>query len=134
MSLAIEKTRRALVRSSLEVLVLSILAGRRWHGYAIGHRLAEATGQNIGPGTLYPLLNELEGRGWVVSQRDRETGRERRRYELTDAGRARLRSAATDWQAGVARMQAVILPALRHTTHHPHPRTGQSGPSATPSA
>lgn len=134
MSAAIDKTRRDLVRSSLEVLVLSILAGRRWHGYAIGHRLAEATGQAIGAGTLYPLLHGLEERGWVVSERDRETGRDRRRYELTDAGRARLRSAATDWQAGVARMQAVILPALRHTTHHPSPRPSPARPSYMPSA
>lgn len=122
--------RRDLFRSSLEVLVLSLLTAGPRHGYQLGQKLAAATGEPLGPGTLYPLLHRLEAQGWATSSPTPNpaaslnapasaVGRRRKWYTLTCAGEARLKAAATEWQAAIARMQGLVLPALRQTVQHP---------------
>ena len=56
-----------------------IIEELRRHGYAIS------------PGTLYPLLNRMEARGWLRVEAKRNAGpRERRNYRLTTEGRGVL--------------------------------------------
>ena len=100
-------------------MVLAVLAEGRQYGYSIQKRVREVSGQTVKAGTLYPLLHRLEAEGWVRAAWDSSTGRDRKWYTLTAAGQRRLRSAAADWQAAIARMQALVLPALRHLTTHP---------------
>jgi DNA-binding PadR family transcriptional regulator len=74
--------RRGDVRSA----ILELLAERPMHGYEMLQELAERT-QGLwrpSPGSLYPALQLLEDQELVVSV----TADGRRRYELTDAGRA----------------------------------------------
>ena len=48
-------------------------------------------GYEVSPGTLYPLLARMEGRGWVRSKVDPDGGpRARREYTLTRQGRSVL--------------------------------------------
>lgn len=49
-----------MVKSFLDLFVLAILNGGSRHGYDIMRQLKAWTGARIGPGTLYPLLYELE--------------------------------------------------------------------------
>jgi DNA-binding PadR family transcriptional regulator len=66
--------------------ILELLAERPMHGYEMLQELAERT-QGLwrpSPGSLYPALQLLEDQELVVSV----TADGRRRYELTDAGRA----------------------------------------------
>ena len=114
-----DKQRRDLFRGSQEVLVLAVLAEGRQYGYAIQKQVREALGQAINAGTLYPLLHRLEAAGWVRAHWDDTTGRNRKGYTLTAAGQRQLRSAAADWQAAIAQMQALVLPALRRLATHP---------------
>ncbi|MEM9252712.1 MAG: helix-turn-helix transcriptional regulator [Planctomycetota bacterium] len=107
------KQRRDLFRGSSDLMVLAVLADGRQYGYSIQKRVREASGQTLKAGTLYPLLHRLETEGLVAATWESDTGRDRKWYELTPAGRARLKSAAADWQACFAQMQALILPALR---------------------
>jgi DNA-binding PadR family transcriptional regulator len=47
-------------------------------------------GYRIGPGTLYPILHELEIRGWLHSERELVEGRFRDVYCATSSGRRAL--------------------------------------------
>ncbi|MEM1108751.1 MAG: helix-turn-helix transcriptional regulator [Planctomycetota bacterium] len=114
-----DKSRRDLFRGSLDVMVLAVLADGKQYGYSIQKRVREASGQTIKAGSLYPLLHRLEADGLVKATWESDTGRDRKWYELTAAGQRRLKTAAADWQAAFARMQALVLPALRQVTNHP---------------
>jgi PadR family transcriptional regulator, regulatory protein PadR len=50
-------------------------------------------GYRIGPGTLYPLLHGMERRGLLRSELQNLTGRRRRVYKITHAGRRMLEKA-----------------------------------------
>jgi DNA-binding PadR family transcriptional regulator len=94
-----DKFQRDLLRGSLDLMVLSVLAGSKKYGYLIQKEVREASGARVDlpAGTLYPLLHRLEGDGLVRSTWDDSTGRERKWYELTAAGRKRLAVQAQEW-------------------------------------
>jgi PadR family transcriptional regulator PadR len=48
-------------------------------------------GYKLSPGTLYPLLQELERKGYLRSSQELEGGRIRRVYRATPQGRRALR-------------------------------------------
>lgn len=50
-------------------------------------------GYRISPGTLYPLLHNLEQRGYLVSAVEDVDGRRRRLYRITGRGAAALEEA-----------------------------------------
>ena len=106
-------TRRDLFRGSIEVLVLAVLADGPLHGYAIQQQLKLALGQTLPVGSLYPLLHRLESAAWIVSTETTHRGRGRKVYRLTDQGQRHLKHAAADWQATIALLQSLVLPAVR---------------------
>ena len=82
----------------LEVCVLRVLADGATYGYAIASRLAEGGLGVVKGGTLYPLLNRLEGAGLVtVEWRAGDGGPGRKYYLLTDEGHRELQSTAGQW-------------------------------------
>jgi DNA-binding PadR family transcriptional regulator len=94
-----DKFGRELVRGSLDMLVLSVLAGGKRYGYLIQKQVREASAARVElpAGTLYPLLHKLEDEGLIKSSWDDSTGRERKWYELTPAGKRRLTAQAQEW-------------------------------------
>lgn len=114
---------RDLLRGSLDVLILAALADGRRHAYRIKKTLAATGGQAVAPGTLHPKLRQLEAAGWITSEWDCEGARPRRWYALTTAGREHLLNLAVQWQACLARMQGLVLPAVRSSARRA-PRTG----------
>jgi DNA-binding PadR family transcriptional regulator len=69
-------------------ILLALASGER-HGYAIIKEVEASTGGVVRllPGTLYRLLKELSGDGWIA-EIDADGGDERRRYyRLTARGR-----------------------------------------------
>ena len=73
-------------RGDVRAAVLALLAERPMHGYEMLQELAART-QDLwrpSPGSLYPALQLLEDQGLVQSV----DGDGRRRFELTDSGRA----------------------------------------------
>lgn len=93
------KFERDLVRGSLDLMVLSVLAGGRRYGYLIQKEVREASRARVElpAGTLYPLLHRLEDQKLVRSVWDDSTGRQRKWYELTAAGKKRLSAQAQEW-------------------------------------
>lgn len=77
------------------ILVLSAIDGSRRpiHGYAIIRRISDRTGGlvTVGPGTVYPILRDLEEMGLVRHSREgSERGPDRKVYLLTADGREAL--------------------------------------------
>jgi DNA-binding PadR family transcriptional regulator len=72
--------------------VLALLTERPMHGYEMIQELDQRTGGiwRPSPGSIYPTLQLLEDEGLIVS----ETAEGRKRFTLTDAGRAEAAQAA----------------------------------------
>ncbi|HTQ36252.1 MAG TPA: helix-turn-helix transcriptional regulator [Steroidobacteraceae bacterium] len=90
-----------LVAASATPLVLAILAERESYGYAILKRVAALSGGHLQwtDGMLYPVLHRLERQGcvaakWGVS----DSGRRRKYYRITAAGRAQLAAQKEQWR------------------------------------
>ncbi|XBH20169.1 PadR family transcriptional regulator [Telmatobacter sp. DSM 110680] len=49
-------------------------------------------GYKLGPGTMYPLLQGMEKRGWLKSSKQKVSQRSRRVYVATHAGRQALKT------------------------------------------
>ena len=59
-------------------------------------------------GTLYPALHALEEQAYIESAAESAGGRLRRRYRLTEAGRAALERERRAWAAYVRAVGAVL--------------------------
>ena len=90
-----------LVAASATPLVLAILAEGDSYGYAIIKRVAELSGGQLQwtDGMLYPVLHRLERNGLVAAEwGESETGRSRKYYSITKAGRKQLAAQREQWQ------------------------------------
>ena len=91
------------------MLVLAVLEAGPLHGYAVIEEIKRrAEGFDLPEGTIYPLLHSLERAGFVSSDWSAVSGRRRRTYHLTRAGRAELASQRTEWGRFRAAVDAVI--------------------------
>src|SRR5215831_2253473 len=59
-----------LVHGTLDLLLLKILALEPLHGWAIGQRLKQVSGDvlQVSDGSLYPALHKLEQEGWITAE------------------------------------------------------------------
>lgn len=105
---------RDLLRGSLDIVLLSELERSPRYGYQILQAIRVRSGGRIDlkAGTLYPLLHRLEGEGLVASRWEEAGGRERKWYELTERGRARLAKDAREWLDYAACIRNLLSPAL----------------------
>jgi DNA-binding PadR family transcriptional regulator len=91
-----------LIAASSTPLVLAILAAGDSYGYAILQRVRELSGGRMEwtDGMLYPVLHRLERLGHVEARwKDVESGRRRKYYRITKAGRAELSARREQWEA-----------------------------------
>ena len=103
-----------LLRGSLELMVLSVLADGPKYGYLMQQQLRTSSREmvDIQAGTLYPVLHRLEKDKSIRARWDESTGRPRKWYELTAAGRKRLVQRTQSWEAYVECVRRVIQPGL----------------------
>ncbi|NIP83444.1 MAG: PadR family transcriptional regulator [Gemmatimonadetes bacterium] len=90
-----------LVAASSTPLVLAILAEGDSYGYAILKRVRELSGGELEwtDGMLYPVLHRLERSGLIESRWEKaETGRRRKYYRVTKAGREQLAEERRQWR------------------------------------
>ena len=100
-----------LLRGTLDMLILKVVALGPVHGYAIAQRLRQISKDflQVHQGSLYPALHRLEDRGWVQAEwKDSETGREAKFYSLTRKGREQLETEVREWER-MADAVALIL-------------------------
>ncbi|WP_117210011.1 PadR family transcriptional regulator [Allorhizocola rhizosphaerae] len=108
-------------RGDTRAAVLGLLVERPMHGYEMISELEQRTGGvwRPSPGSIYPTLQLLEDEGLIVS----EQSEGRKRFTLTDAGRAEAEGAERPWrgldESRISEMQAFreagfgIMQALR---------------------
>lgn len=96
------KFEKELIRGAAPLAVLKLLERRAMYGYELVEELSARTSGvlTLGQSTLYPLLYNLEGKGLVESfWEEADSGRERKYYRLTGAGKKRLAADAQQWLA-----------------------------------
>ena len=88
-------------RGSAELAILSVLEERPLHGYEISKRIDRDTqgALRFTLASLYPLLYRMESRGWLsAAWGETASGRTRRYYRLTAAGRKKLAPLRKEWK------------------------------------
>src|SRR6202142_256814 len=101
----------ALLPGTLDVLILKAVSLGPLHGYGVLLRIGQISGGalSIEQGALYPALYRLERQGlldteWGVSDNNRRA----KFYELTAAGRKRLREETESWNRLVSAMSSAL--------------------------
>lgn len=98
------------LKGHLELLLLATVSSGATHGYAIIKALRERSGEllNLPDGTMYPALHRLESAGLLISGWSSDTGRRKRVYELTAAGRDALGQARSEWGEFTRAVESII--------------------------
>jgi len=73
-------------RNFLDILVLRLLQTEPMWGYKIIKKTEKLFGIKLRHGALYPLLNQLEKKGFARSMKMAKGGRVRKVYEITPKG------------------------------------------------
>lgn len=109
------KIERELMRGAGPVAVLKLLSGKPRYGYELVEALAEQTTGILamGQSTLYPMLYNLESQGLVeATWATGPSGRTRKYYSLTAAGKKRLADDTAQWKSVVQALSHLgILPS-----------------------
>jgi len=106
--------RLEVLRGTLDLLVLKVLAGGKAHGYSIVRRIQERSEGvlQVEEGSLYPALHRLEHRGLVEAEWGAsEAGRRARFYRLSRAGRRALAVREREWEQMSVAIGRVLRPA-----------------------
>jgi len=96
-----KRVRSKIARGSAEVAILMLLAEQPLYGFEIAKRIEERTkgALSFTLASLYPMLYELEKRGWVHGRWEaNQAGRDRRYYGLTPAGKKGLVPLRREWK------------------------------------
>ena len=96
-----EQEKVEVLKGTLDMLILKVVAFGPIHGYALSQRIQQISRDffQVPEGSLYPALHRLEDRGWLQARwQETETGREAKFYTLTRAGRKRLSAEMVNWE------------------------------------
>jgi PadR family transcriptional regulator PadR len=89
-----------LVRGTLDLMILKVLALEKMHGVGVSRRIEQVTKGTfqVKPGSLFPALHRMEEQGWVTSAwGESENNRRAKYYRLTKAGRRQLEAETKRW-------------------------------------
>ncbi len=107
-----------LLKGTLGMLILKVVALGPIHGYAISQRIQQISKDffQLQQGSLYPALHRLEDRGWLDADwRKTDTGREAKFYSLTRKGRKQLEAEMLNWE----RLSGAVALILRTAEYSP---------------
>jgi PadR family transcriptional regulator PadR len=96
-----EQEKTELLKGTLDMLILKVVAFGPIHGYAISQRIQQISRDffQVAEGSLYPALYRLEDRGLLQAKwEETDTGREAKFYTLTRAGRKQLGTEMVNWE------------------------------------
>jgi PadR family transcriptional regulator PadR len=93
------ESKQELLRGTLDMLVLKVVALGPSHGYAIAQRLQQISKEffQVHQGSLYPALHRLEDKGWLQAEwKESETGlclaKRSYTFEINDLAYSLIRS------------------------------------------
>ena len=90
----------------LDALVLSIVSDESTYGYKITQDVRAV--MDVSESTLYPVLRRLQKDGCLAVHDEAFNGRNRRYYQITPAGRARLAEFTAEWEAYTAKINKLF--------------------------
>jgi PadR family transcriptional regulator, regulatory protein PadR len=96
-----EQEKKEVLKGTLDMLILKVVACGPIHGYAISQRIQQISKDlfQVPEGSLYPALHRLEDRGWLQAEwEETETGRDAKFYTLTRSGRKQLNAEMVHWE------------------------------------
>ena len=99
---------------TLYLLILKTLEAGPRHGYGIAERIQQLSDDvlTVEEGSLYPALQRMLIKGWVVGEwRQSDNNRRARYYRLTLAGRKQLGLELSEFQKVMAAISRVIQTA-----------------------
>ena len=108
-----EQEKAEVLKGTLDMLILKVVAFGPIHGYAISQRIQQISKDffQVPEGSLYPALHRLEDRGWLQARwEETDSGRDAKFYTLTRAGRKRLGAEMVNWER-MSEAVALILSA-----------------------
>jgi Fe2+ or Zn2+ uptake regulation protein len=76
-----------LTKGLLDTIILQYLDKESMHGYQVITKIRKGFGVYFGPSTIYPLLGQLEKKGYVKSAWNMDSERPRKVYSLTSEGK-----------------------------------------------
>lgn len=100
-----------LLQGSLELLVLKALSLEAMHGWGIGQRIDQMSGDvfHVTQGSLYPALQRMLRKGWVKSEwRVTENKRRARYYLVSAAGRRELDARTAEWRRASGAVDGIL--------------------------
>ena len=89
-----------LMRGTLDLIILKVLAVEEMHGLGVSRRIEQVTKGTfqVKPGSLFPALHRMEEQGWVASTwGESENNRRAKYYRLTKTGRRQLEAETKRW-------------------------------------
>lgn len=102
---------KMLLAGSTELMILKLLEQEDMYGYQMIEALRERSDHtfDLKAGTLYPLLHTLEQKGYIEAQvTEQQSGRARRYYHLTRAGRGQLAEKEAQWRVYARAVSRVL--------------------------
>ncbi len=75
-----------ITRNFLDILILRLIRMEPMWGYKIIKKTEALFGIKLRHGALYPLLNSMEAKGFIRSEKKSKGGRVRKVYEITSKG------------------------------------------------
>jgi len=99
-----------LIAGSAKLFILSVLGRGPMHGYGVIKEIRERSGGccSITPGTIYPVLREMEKEKLITGSKGAASGRARIVYELTDEGRKVLAEGLAVWETHQQGAQKIL--------------------------
>ncbi len=95
-----KRVRSQIARGSAELAILALLTEQALYGFEISKQIEERTegALHFSLASLYPMLYDLEKRGWIKGRWEANSaGRDRRYYSLTAAGKKQLEPLRQEW-------------------------------------
>jgi len=81
-----------IIKNLLDIQLLRLVDAQPLWGYKIKKKVETDFNIKIRHGALYPMLNRLENQGFLTSQKQRQGGRARKVYTITQTGKEYLQS------------------------------------------
>ncbi len=101
---------RSFMSGSTKLYILSVLSKGPLHGYGVLKEIKDKSEGccTITPGTIYPVLRELERDGFIVSSEAVTGGRIRITYELTERGKQVLEAGLVKWGSHIEGAKKIL--------------------------
>lgn len=101
---------RSLTSGSMGMMLLKLLSEKDMYGYEMIETLRQRSKNvfELKAGTLYPLLHNLEAKGYLSSYEQEKNGKTRVYYSISKQGKSFLKEKAEEWDVYVRAVSNVL--------------------------